>query len=118
EGKSWRVEKEVLQLGGELFNETYKSLTDEEQATIQDKTHLENYKQMLMRIVRGYESELKEAGERAIRIMRDNHLIPEDFKGGSKSQFCKFSVIAKGGLPDMTKTFLSFPDNIESWYVK
>ena len=118
EGKSWRVEREVLQLGGELFNETYKSLTDEEQATIQDKTHLENYKQMLMRIVKGYESELKEVGERAVAIMNNSDLLPADFKGGSRSQFFKFDVISKGGVPDMTKTFLSFPDNIESWYIK
>ena len=118
EGKSWRVEREVLQLGGELFNETYKSLTDEEQATIQDKAHLESYKQMLMRIVKSYESELKEVGERAVAIMGNNNLLADDFKGGSRSQFFKFDVIAKGGVPDMTKTFLSFPDNIESWYTK
>jgi ATP-dependent exoDNAse (exonuclease V) beta subunit len=118
EGKSWRVEREVLQLAGELFNETYKSLSDEEQATIQDKTHLENYKQMLMRTVRSYESELKEVGERAVAIMSNNDLLPEDFKGGSKSQFSKFDIIAKGDVPEMTKTFLHFPDNIESWYTK
>ena len=118
EGKSWRVEREVLQLGGELFNETYKSLTDEEQATIQDKAHLENYKQMLMRIVKSYESELKEVGERAVAIMGNSNLLAEDFKGGSRSQFFKFNVIAKGSVPEITKTFLSFPDNIESWYTK
>ena len=118
EGKSWRVEREVLELARELFNETYKSLSDVEQATIQDKTHLENYKQKLIRVLLSYESELKEVGERAVAIMSNNDLQPADFRGGSVSQFFKFDVIAKGNVPDMTKTFLSFPDNIESWYTK
>lgn len=26
--------------------------------------------------------------------------------------------IAKGEIPDMTKTFVEFPDNLEGWYTK
>ena len=118
EGKSWRIEREVLQLAGELFNETYKSLSDVEQATIQDKAHLEGYKQKLIRVLLGYESELKKVGERAVAIMSDNDLQPDDFFGGSKSQFFKLVAIANGEVPDMTATFLKFPDNIESWCAK
>ena len=57
-------------------------------------------------------------GERAVAIMGNSNLLAEDFKGGSRSQFFKFNVIAKGSVPEITKTFLSFPDNIESWYTK
>lgn len=118
EGKSWKIEREVLKLAGELFNETYKSLTDEEHAAIQDKNHLESYKQMLLRIVRSYESELKKVGERAVAIMSNNDLQPNDFRGSSTSQFFKFDIIANGKVPDLTKTFFSFADNIESWVTK
>src|SRR5690606_33264462 len=58
EGKSWKIDRQVLDLAKQLFNETYKSFTDEEQSTIQDKEQLEAYKQMLMRIVKSYENEV------------------------------------------------------------
>lgn len=118
DGKSWRIEKEVLQLAGELFNETFKSLSDEEYATIQDKDHLENYKQMLIRIARDYESELKNVGEKAVSIINNNELDPSDFRGSGKSQFFKFADLANGKIPELTNTFISFADNIKSWYTK
>ena len=118
EGKSWKIEREVLQLAGELFNETYKSLSDVEQATIQDKDYLESYKLKMIRIVKSYETELKSIGERAVTILAKNGLQPTDLKGGRNSQFKKLTEIAGGGVPNMTKTFLGFADNVESWCTK
>src|SRR5690554_6166588 len=118
EGKSWKIEREVLQLAGELFNETYKSLSDVEQATIQDKDYLESYKLKMIRIVKSYETELKSIGERAVTILAKNGLQPTDLKGGRNSQFKKLTEIAGGGVPNMTKTFIGFADNLESWCTK
>lgn len=118
EGKSWKIDREVLQLAGELFNETYKSLSDTEHSTINDKEHLERYKKMLVSIVRSYERELKDVGVRAVEIMKNNSLVPEEFKGGRTSQFKKFTELANGKIPTITKTFISFADTVELWYVK
>ena len=118
DGKSWKIEREVLQLAGELFNENYKSLSDSEQTIIQDKNLLESYKQKMMRIVISYEQELKSIGERGVAIIANNGLQASDFRGGSNSQFSKFAAFAGGDVPDLTKTFIGFANNLESWCTK
>ena len=118
DGKNWKIDREVMELSKQLFNETYKSFTSEEQAIFQSKELLSEYKKILTRIIRDYESELKKLGVRGVKIMEENSLEPSEMKGGSKSQFVKISQIAKGQIPNMTSTFLKFPDNIDEWYAK
>ena len=118
EGKSWKIDREVMELSEQLFNETYKSFTAEEQAAFQNKEQLSEYKKILIRIIRDYENELKKTGTRAISIMENNSLEPSDLKGGSRSQFFKFMRIAEGGIPDLPPSFYKFPDNLEEWYAK
>ncbi|MFA6751188.1 MAG: UvrD-helicase domain-containing protein [Fermentimonas sp.] len=118
DGKSWKIDREVMGLSNQLFNETYKSFTSEEQAIFQNKEHLSEYKKILIRIIKDYENELRKVGVIGVSIINDNSLEPSDFRGGSRSQFFKFVNIAKGEIPDMTKTFVEFPDNLEGWYTK
>src|SRR5690554_1882148 len=50
EGRNWKIESQVYELAAQLSNETYKSLTPEEFAVIQDKQFLKEYRQMLLHI--------------------------------------------------------------------
>ncbi|MDD4777298.1 MAG: UvrD-helicase domain-containing protein [Fermentimonas sp.] len=118
DGKSWKIDREVMELSEQLFNETFKSFSTEEQEAFQNKEQLSEYKKILIRIIRDYESELKKTGARGVSIIEENSLEASYFKGGSRSQFFKFLDIAQGKIPDMTKTFLEFPDNLEGWYTK
>ena len=118
EGRSWKIDQQILELAKQLFNETYKSFSEEEQATIRDKEQLETYRQMLLRIVKSYENEVKNTGARGVALLNEYGLHPSEFIGGSRSQFFRFARYASGEIPDITKTFLSFPDNLEGWYAK
>lgn len=118
EGRNWKIESQVQELAGQLFNETYKSLSAEDFAVIQDKRFLEKYRQMLLRIIRNYENEVKKAGAKAVAIIQAQDLQPSDFIGGSRSQFYKLVKMAQGELPDLTDTFLGFPDHPEGWSAK
>ncbi|MFA6643607.1 MAG: UvrD-helicase domain-containing protein [Bacteroidales bacterium] len=118
EGKSWKIDREVMDLSEQLFNETYKSFSKEEQAVLQNKEQLSEYKTILIRIIREYEIELKNIGLRAVSIIDSCDLSPSNFRGAGTSQFFKFAKIANGEIPDLTKTFLEFLDNPESWYTK
>ena len=87
EGRSWKIDRQVLELAKQLFNETYKSFSEEEQSTIRDKEQLEAYRQTLFRIVKSYENEVKDAGKRGVAILEQYGLHPSEFIGGSRSQF-------------------------------
>ncbi len=118
EGKSWKVDRQVVTLGMQLFNETYKALSKEARWTTANKEQLEGYRKELYRIVTSYESKVKEAGKRGIDLIKAHGLQPSDFRGGSRSQFYRFERYASGEMPDVTPTFLSFADNPEGWYTK
>ena len=118
EGKSWKVDRQVVTLGMQLFNETYKTLSKKTQWTIDNKKQLEGYRKELYRIVTSYESKVKEAGKKGVELIKVHGLQPSDFRGGARSQFYRFERYASGEIPDITPTFLSFADNLEGWYTK
>ncbi len=118
EGKSWKIDRQITALGMQLFNETYKSFSEEEHSAITNKKQLEAYRKELYRIVRSYENKMKSIGKRAVEIIEAYGLHPSDFIDGSRSQFFRFARYASGEIPELTKTFLSFPDNLEGWYAK
>ncbi|SFT04600.1 ATP-dependent exoDNAse (exonuclease V) beta subunit (contains helicase and exonuclease domains) [Porphyromonadaceae bacterium NLAE-zl-C104] len=116
EGKSWKIDRQVLDLAKQLFNETYKSFTDEEQSTIQDKEQLEAYKQMLMRIVKSYENEVKSIGVKALSIMQQYGLSYDDFKHKRNSGFLLFTKLAGGNVEKPSTRLIALADNIDLWY--
>ena len=115
EGKSWKIEQQVLDLARELFNETYKSFTDEEQSGLQDKKQLEAYKQMLIRIKKSYENEVKSVGVRAMTIMQQYGLSYDDFKHKRNSGFLLFSKLAGGTVDKPSNRLIALVDNIDVW---
>lgn len=116
EGKSWKIDSQVLDLARQLFNETYKSFSDEEQSTIKDKERLEAYKQMLMRIVKRYENEVKSVGVKAMDIMKQYGLSYDDFKYKRNSGFLLFSKLAGGNVEKPSNRLIALADNIDLWY--
>ncbi len=116
EGKSWKIEQEVMKLAQQLFNETYKSFSGEEQETIQDKSKLEPYKQMLIKIIKAYEKEGKSIGLRAVSVMERNGLAPDDFKYKKTSGFGLFIKLANGIMDKPGARLLNLVDNIDLWF--
>lgn len=116
EGRSWKIDRQVLDLAKQLFNETYKSFTDEEQSAIQDKKQLEDYKQMLIRIAKSYEKEVKKVGEKALHIMQQHGLTYEDFKHKRNSGFLLFTKLANGIVDKPSNRLIALADNVDQWY--
>lgn len=115
DGKSWKIEQQVLDLAGQLFNETYKSFSDEEHSSIQDKQQLEEYKQMLIRITKSYENEVKAVGVKAMEIMQRHGLSYDSFKHKKNSGFLLFSKLAGGSVEKPSKRLISLADNVDLW---
>jgi superfamily I DNA/RNA helicase len=116
EGKSWKIDRQVLELAKQLFSETYKSFTDEEQSTLRDRKQLDSYKQMLIRIVQQYESEVKSVGVRALGVMQQYGLSHDDFKHKRNSGFLLFSKLAGGNVEKPSGRLVALADNIDLWY--
>ena len=118
EGKSWKIDRQVLDLAGELSNETYKSFSRVEQAKIHDKEFLLTYQQTLRKIIRDFERAVKEAGEKGLNLMNRFGLHFTDFSGGSRSPFSHFGKWANREMKPPTPTFINLADNPEKWTTK
>ncbi|MDD4604789.1 MAG: UvrD-helicase domain-containing protein [Dysgonamonadaceae bacterium] len=118
DNKTWKINDEIVKLAYNLFDERFITLSAPVQEQIKDKEALRLYKQKLYAIIRDYENRLKEIGKRAQNITNEHNLEFTDFSGSSRSQFRRFEAWAKGEFPDLTPTFLKFPDDVTCWYVK
>ena len=115
EGKSWKIDQQVQDLAKQLFNETYKSLSDDDFATLQNKSFLGTYRQLLLRIVKSYENEVKSVGVDAIHLMEQYGLTYDDFKHKRNSGFLLFTKLANGVMEKPSGRLLSLADHIDLW---
>lgn len=115
---SWKINKDIVSLASNLFDERFITLSNPIQEQIQDKNTLNQYKNKLWEIIRNHENQIKEIGQQAQKIIANCNLSFTDFSGSSRSQFLKFDVWAKGIIADVTKTFKKFPDDVSCWYAK
>ena len=118
DNKTWKINDEIVKLAYNLFDERFITLSEPVQDQIKDKKSLNQYKQKLWAIVRNYENQLKEIGQRAQAIAKRYNLEFSDFSGGSRSQFLRFDMWANGEVPNLTPTFFKYPDDVSCWYTK
>ena len=118
DNKTWKINEEIVKLAYNLFDERFITLSAPVQDQIKDKENLNRYKKTLHSIIRDYENRLKDIGKRAQDIVNKYNLPFTDFSGGSRSQFTRFDAWAKGEFPNMTATFLKYPDDVTCWYTK
>lgn len=117
-GETWNIRSDIQSLSSEIFKESYKAFSDEIQTDISDKRLLDDYKETLIKIIRQYEKRSQELGEKALNIMTNYQLRPDDFKGGSRSTFFNCLKWANGEIKEPNDTFRKLPDDISAWYTK
>lgn len=80
EGKGWNLKKDMIRLGNEIYNETFKSLTDEVYDKVNDRAFLKEYRAKLFKIIARYENRLKALGQEGLNLMALENLTHDDFK--------------------------------------
>ena len=92
EGKGWNLKKDILRLGNEIYNETFKSLNDGLYEKLNDRAFLKDYRGKLSKIIVLYENRIKSIGQEGLNILAMEGLSTDDFKGkgsGPASSFQK-----------------------------
>ncbi|HEY3369626.1 MAG TPA: UvrD-helicase domain-containing protein [Prolixibacteraceae bacterium] len=80
EGKGWNLKKDMIRLGNEIYNETFKSLTEELYDKLNDRAFLKEYRAKLYKIIAQYENRLKTLGQEGLNLMDLESLTHDDFK--------------------------------------
>ncbi|MCG9910538.1 MAG: UvrD-helicase domain-containing protein [Flavobacteriales bacterium] len=118
EGKSRDFRSVIKGLGMKIFDESFRAIAHELEAVDDTYATVGAFKADLRGRRTELENSLSEIGNRALSLMEQHNLLPEDFKGGSKSPFKNFQIWADGVLKEPTNTFLNLLDNEENWVTK
>ncbi|MFY9151624.1 MAG: UvrD-helicase domain-containing protein [Prolixibacteraceae bacterium] len=80
DGKGWNLKKDILRLGNEIYNETFKSLNESLYQKLNDRAFLQEYRGKLSKIIVLYENKLKSLGQEGLNVMEMEGLSADDFK--------------------------------------
>ena len=116
--ENFNLQRDIVNLAGELFKESYKILRDQADSKIYDKQTLQDYKDELLQVVRTTEKTVKELGEKGLAIMQQHGLSPDMFKGGKNSPMVTFVRLANINLKEPSNTFLGLAGNVDGFYKK
>jgi ATP-dependent helicase/nuclease subunit A len=90
EGKGWNLKKDILRLGNEIYNETFKSLNDSLYEKLNDRAFLKDYRGKLSKIIVLYETRIKTLGQEGLNILAMEGLSTDDFKGKGSGPAASF----------------------------
>jgi len=93
EGKGWNLKKDILRLGNEIYNETFKSLNDSLYEKLNDRVFLKDYRAKLSKIIVLYDNRLKSLGQEGLNILAMEGLSAEDFKGKGRGPAASFQKL-------------------------
>ncbi len=100
EEKSWNLKNEITSLAGELFRESYKTLSADERKAISDKQLLSDFIGSMRSIIAEFENTLKAFGSESQKLFLDFALSDDMFyyKGNGVPSFIR--SLASGEVKD------------------
>jgi len=98
EGKTWDLRKTITGLAGELFNEKFKLLSQEEKQKLQDKELLKSYIKEMRSITSSFGRDLKELGQKCLGILDLYNLSDDMFYQKGKGVPGFIHSIAEGEI--------------------
>ena len=114
EGKGWNLKKDILRLGNEIYNETFKSLNDNLYEKLNDRAFLKDYRGKLSKIIALYETRIKSLGQEGLNILAMEGLSTDDFKGKGSGPAASFQKM-KDFKFEPSNTVLRAANDASGW---
>ncbi len=118
ESKSWNFRKEVIQLGMQLFKESFQGLFLKHEISVLNKENLDLFRRDLNLLEKQTRQEMASTGNSALQLLERNDLAPEDFMLRNNSPATLFTSAAKGEDVNFTDSKLLALEMPEKWLKK
>ncbi|MDA3927959.1 MAG: UvrD-helicase domain-containing protein [Prolixibacteraceae bacterium] len=120
DGKNWRINDKILELGKELQQEAFQQYMVYQESPEAERAKLKQLKSELQKTRKWFESEIRAFGKRGLDCISAAHLHWTDFSGGSRSFVNYFNhwFEFKPDKLNPTKTMLAAADDTEKWLTK
>ena len=117
-GRKWELKREIMQLGAELFKESYKLIDEDTKRKFADKSFLNEYRKELRNIQNHYSSVLKKAGLLAMQKIHERGLSAPDFKQGARGIYGLFKSWSEGAVKEPNSYAMKCLDEPDEWLSK
>ncbi len=118
ESRSWNFRNEIMQLGMQLFRESFQGLFLESDLEVLAKKNLELYLKDILLLEKDTRTKMSALGEEALGHINRAGLQVEDFKLKGKSPPSMFRIALEGGDLQFTASKIDAIDQAEKWYNK
>ena len=115
QSENWKLKKDIIELGKEIFKENYQAKSIEISEKMHDRDFLNNFRKNLRTIKTDFEQKISEKATQALQIISANGLTTEDFKGGTRSAMKTLEKLQKGEYK-ASNTFFSLANEVENCY--
>jgi len=114
DGKGWNLKKDIVRLGSEIYNETFKSLNEKLYEKLNDRAFLKEYRDKLSKIISQYESRLKTLGQEGLNVIAAEGLSVDDFKGKGRGPAAYFQKLKDQDF-DPSNTVVQAANDVSGW---
>ena len=117
EGSGWDFRNGLIALAKKVLNsETYRQHSEAIREFTSDKPRLNQYAQMLDKLVRDWREKAKRLGEQGKELMELNGLQPSDFKNGGSGTISYFDKLLAGEKDQPAKRFAEVIENPDALF--
>lgn len=115
---SWDFRKEIIQLGEQLFKESFQELFLQNDFALLDKPHLDLFQADLNHLETQVRQDLVDIASQALDQIRNAGLSPEEFKGAGRSPATLFVSALEGKDIDFTPSRIAALEQSDKWLKK
>lgn len=114
QSENWNMRGNILDLGQEIFKESYQHKAEDTNKKLHEREFLTNYRKSLREIKTSFEGKVKQTATEGLNIMARNGLSHDDFAYKTTNVLEK---LVKGKL-EISNRFIGFADNVSNCYTK
>lgn len=119
EGGGWNLKNDILRLGSQIYNETFKELNTKLFEKINNKAFITQYKNDLNQIIHQFENNLKRIGRAGLLAMQQHGVTADEFKYGKNGVANSFQRLLDGNLDNWPgKRVVDAADDVSLWTKK
>ncbi len=114
EGKGWNLKRDIIRLGAEIYNETFKSLNNDLYDKLNNRSFLRNYQKKISQIISKFETTIKRLGQEGLNVIANENLTVDDFKGKGRGPVSAFQKM-KNADTNFSNTILAAAYDSSTW---
>ena len=114
QSENWNMRKNIMDLGNEIFKESYQHKAEDTNRKLHEREFLTNYRKNLREIKTAFESKLKQLASEGLNIMARNGLSHDDF---SYKDTLTLEKLVKGKL-EISNRFAKYADDFNYCFTK